>query len=41
MLEIEPVGGGATWYLPFTREAAPEVDVKAGVVLANPPEETE
>ena len=41
MLEIEPEAGGATWYLPFTREAAPEVDLKAGVVLANPPEETE
>lgn len=41
ILEIAPEGGGATWYLPFTREAAPEVDVKAGVVWANPPEEAE
>jgi 16S rRNA processing protein RimM len=41
MLEIEPETGGATWYLPFTREAAPQVDLKAGVVLANPPEEVE
>jgi len=41
MLEIEPEGGGPTWYLPFTREAAPEVDLKAGVLLANPPEEVE
>lgn len=41
ILEVEPLGGGATWYLPFTREAAPEVDVRAGVVLANPPEEVE
>lgn len=41
MLEIEPERGGATWYLPFTREAVPEVDLKAGVVLANPPEEVE
>lgn len=41
LLEIEPDGGGATWYLPFTREAVPEVDVEAGVVRANPPEETE
>jgi len=41
MLEIEPEGGGATWHLPFTREAAPEVDLKAGVVFANPPEEVE
>ena len=41
ILEIEPDGGGPTWYLPFTREAAPQVDLKAGVVLANPPEELE
>ncbi|MBU1325674.1 MAG: ribosome maturation factor RimM [Alphaproteobacteria bacterium] len=25
MLEIAPVEGGPTWYLPFTREAVPEV----------------
>ncbi|HEX6859363.1 MAG TPA: ribosome maturation factor RimM [Caulobacteraceae bacterium] len=41
ILEVEPEGGGATWYLPFTREAAPQVDVQAGVVWANPPEDTE
>ena len=41
VLEIEPEGGGATWYLPFTREAAPEVDLKAGLILADPPAETE
>lgn len=41
ILEIDPQGGGQTWYLPFTREAAPEVDVKAGVVWANPPDEVE
>ena len=41
ILEIEPEGGGPTWYLPFTRQAAPDVDVKAGVVWANPPEESE
>ena len=41
VLEIEPEGGGATWYLPFTREAVPEVLIAEGVVMANPPEETE
>ena len=25
MLEIAPTGGGATWYLPFTKDAVPEV----------------
>lgn len=41
ILEVEPEGGGPTWYLPFTREAAPDVDLKAGIVWANPPEEAE
>ncbi|HYG28367.1 MAG TPA: ribosome maturation factor RimM [Caulobacteraceae bacterium] len=41
ILEIAPEAGGATWYLPFTREAAPEVDVAAGIVRANPPEESD
>lgn len=41
MLEIEPEGGGVTWYLPFTRETVPEVRIADGVVLADPPEETE
>ena len=41
ILEVEPQAGGPTWYLPFTREAAPTVDIAAGVVWANPPEESE
>ena len=41
ILEVEPEGGGPTWYLPFTREAVPEVDVGAGIIWANPPEEVE
>lgn len=41
ILEVEPEGGGPTWYLPFTREAAPTVDVNASIVWANPPEEIE
>jgi 16S rRNA processing protein RimM len=41
MLEIAPAGGGQTWYLPFTRAAAPEVDITAGHVVVVRPEETE
>ena len=32
---------GATWYLPFTREAVPEVHISEGKVIAVPPEEVE
>lgn len=41
ILEIAPEGGGATWHLPFTREAVPEVRIAEGVVLADPPEAVE
>ena len=41
LLEIAPIEGGATWYLPFTREAVPEVRIADGVVVAVKPEETE
>src|SRR5690606_22326068 len=30
MLEIAPAEGGPTWYLPFTREAAPELHIDEG-----------
>ena len=30
MLEIAPVEGGPTWYLPFTKEAAPELNLAGG-----------
>jgi 16S rRNA processing protein RimM len=30
MLEIAPAEGGPTWYLPFTREAAPELHISEG-----------
>lgn len=30
MLEIAPVEGGPTWYLPFTKEAAPELNLAEG-----------
>ena len=39
ILEIDPGRGGATWYLPFTREAVPEVDIAAGRILAVKPTE--
>ena len=41
ILEIDPGGGRPTFFLPFTRENVPEVDVAAGRVLAVRPEETE
>jgi 16S rRNA processing protein RimM len=39
ILEIDPGSGRATWYLPFTREAAPEVRVAEGYVTAVRPGE--
>ena len=36
LMEIEPVGAPA-FYLPFTREAVPEVRVAEGLVIAVPP----
>lgn len=41
MLEIEPAGGGQSWYLPFTRECAPEVRIAEGHVVVVRPQETE
>jgi len=41
LLEVQPPEGGATWYLPFTREAVPEVRIADGVVVAVKPLETE
>jgi 16S rRNA processing protein RimM len=40
LLEIAPEIG-ASWWLPFTREAAPEVRIADGVVVAVRPAETE
>ena len=36
LLEIS--GPDGVWFLPFTRDAAPHVDLKAGKLVANPPE---
>ena len=42
MLEIDPGEGRPTWYLPFTREAAPEVRIAEGwVQVVRPPETDE
>ncbi|HEY0649287.1 ribosome maturation factor RimM [Phenylobacterium sp.] len=41
LLEIAPAEGGATWYLPFTREAVPQVRIGDGVVVAVRPDEVE
>jgi 16S rRNA processing protein RimM len=40
LLEIAPETG-PTWWLPFTREAVPEVKIADGVVVAVKPEEAE
>ncbi|OGN47704.1 MAG: 16S rRNA processing protein RimM [Caulobacterales bacterium RIFCSPHIGHO2_01_FULL_67_30] len=39
MLEIAPAAGGPTWYLPFTKEATPELHLADGWLLAVPPTE--
>lgn len=39
MLEIAPATGGPTWYLPFTRDAVPELHIADGWVLAVRPNE--
>lgn len=40
LLEIQPPDG-ATWWLPFTKDAVPEVRIADGKIVAVPPEETE
>ena len=40
MLEIAPVAGGQTWYLPFTKAAVPDLHLSDGWLLAVPPQET-
>jgi 16S rRNA processing protein RimM len=41
LLEVAPVAGGEGWWLPFTKEAVPEVQVDAGRVVAVKPDEVE
>lgn len=40
LLEIRRAGGSDSFYLPFTREAVPTVDLGAGRLVADPPEES-
>lgn len=40
LLEVQPASG-PSWWLPFTREAVPEVKLAEGRLIAIPPEETE
>lgn len=40
LLEVQPETG-ASWWLPFTREAVPEVKIAEGKVVAVRPQETE
>ncbi|HUO11901.1 MAG TPA: ribosome maturation factor RimM [Caulobacteraceae bacterium] len=40
LLEIAPPGA-ATWYLPFTKDAVPEVRIADGLIVAVRPTETE
>lgn len=41
LLEIQPPAGGPTWWLPFTREAVPEVRLAEGKIIADPPAQVE
>ena len=41
ILEIDPGRGAPTWYLPFTREAVPEVQISSGRITAVRPLEDE
>jgi 16S rRNA processing protein RimM len=41
ILEIDPAEGGQTWYLPFTLDAVPTVDIAGGRLVAVRPEEVE
>jgi 16S rRNA processing protein RimM len=41
LLEIAPAAGGPTWWLPFTREAVPDVKLGEGRLVAVRPGETE
>ena len=41
LLEIEPPGGAATWWAPFTRAVVPDVLIADGVVVVDRPAEVE
>ncbi len=37
IIEVDPEDGRPTWYLPFTKEAVPEVRVAEGKLIVSPP----
>ena len=39
VLEVEPAEGGATWFLPFTLAAVPQVRIAEGILVADRPNE--
>ncbi|THD62370.1 ribosome maturation factor RimM [Phenylobacterium sp.] len=41
LLEVTPVPAGESWWLPFTREAVPEVQMDSGRIVAVRPDEVE
>jgi 16S rRNA processing protein RimM len=41
IVEIRPLGGGATWLVPFTKAVVPHVDVKGGTLTVIRPETVE
>ena len=41
MLEIAPAAGGPTWYLPFTRDAVPDLHIADGWLRAVRPTEVD
>ncbi len=41
LLEIEPPGGGATWWAPFTKTVVPQVRIAEGVVVVDRPLDVE
>ena len=41
MLEIAPAAGGPTWYLPFTRDAVPDLHITDGWLRAVRPHEVD
>lgn len=41
LLEIDPAGGGPTWWAPFTKAVVPEVSLAEGLIVVARPEEIE
>jgi 16S rRNA processing protein RimM len=38
LVEVKPASGGATMFVPFTRDSVPEIDVEGGRLTLVPPE---